>query len=238
MKVLQWVFLAEKQLMMEGLCHALSVDPDSSNNEFERDNFPSETSLISYCLGLVILNEGTTIIRLVHKSLQDYFDTEYKKGQLFAGGHKDIVLICLTYMNFNYPDSEHLECADIPEFAEKTLKDYAFLDYSDSSVDVNDQFKRGASSLVLTTIPNHEHILYQLQRIEIDINSQDGYRETALVMAATKGHTDVVRLLPEREDIDVDLKGGESYSALLGASYNGHEDIVRLLLERNDVDVN
>lgn len=105
-------------------------------------------------------------------------------------------------------------------------------------MDVNDQFKRGASSLVLTTIPNHEHILYQLQRIEIDINSQDGYRETALVMAATKGHTDVVRLLPEREDIDVDLKGGESYSALLGASYNGHEDIVRLLLERNDVDVN
>lgn len=116
MKVLQWVFLAEKQLMMEGLCHALSVDPDSSNNEFERDNFPSETSLISYCLGLVILNEGTTIIRLVHKSLQDYFDTEYKKGQLFAGGHKDIVLICLTYMNFNYPDSEHLECADIVSY--------------------------------------------------------------------------------------------------------------------------
>jgi hypothetical protein len=111
MKVLQSVFLSEKQLTVEELCHALSVDPDSSNDELDRDNFPSETSLISCCLGLVILNEGTTIIRLVHKSLQDYFDAEYKNGHLFATGHEDIALTCLTYMNFNYPDSEDPECA-------------------------------------------------------------------------------------------------------------------------------
>ncbi|KAI5817196.1 hypothetical protein BZA77DRAFT_263220, partial [Pyronema omphalodes] len=74
--VLKWVFLAKEQLTVTQLCHALAVtiesdssDDSSSGKKLDWENFPDEQSLIDWCLGLVIIDEETSSIRLVHKSL-------------------------------------------------------------------------------------------------------------------------------------------------------------------------
>jgi hypothetical protein len=57
-------------------------------------------------LGLVILNEETSTVRLVHKSLQDYLQRQYQDGKIFQNGHSEIAYTCLKYMYFIDDDPE------------------------------------------------------------------------------------------------------------------------------------
>jgi hypothetical protein len=83
MDVLKWTFLTQRPLTVIELRHALSVMIDPSkmqpgklplayDESLHWDNFPSEKSLLDWCLGLIIIDEETSTVRLVHKSLHDY----------------------------------------------------------------------------------------------------------------------------------------------------------------------
>ncbi|KAI5798311.1 ankyrin repeat-containing domain protein [Pyronema domesticum] len=104
MDILKWVFLAKEPLTVEELQHALAVEPQDKDLDWE--NFIHEELLLECCLGLVIIDESTRTIRLVHKSLQDYLKTQYDEGRLFQEAHYEITRICLTYMSFYGFDSE------------------------------------------------------------------------------------------------------------------------------------
>ena len=71
-----------------------------------------------------------------------------------------------------------------------------------------------------------------------DINTitTDGWEFTALMWAATNGHTDIVKLLLDRgADIDAVYRDGNN--ALTLAATNGHANTVKLLLDRGaDID--
>ncbi|KAI5807806.1 hypothetical protein BZA77DRAFT_391973 [Pyronema omphalodes] len=112
MDVLKWTFLAQRPLSVEELRHALSVDLDLSkmrpgylpiahDETLDLDNLPSEESLIDWCLGLIVIDEETSTIRLVHKSLHDYLTELDGLGKIFPNGHTEIALTCLQYMRFN-----------------------------------------------------------------------------------------------------------------------------------------
>jgi ankyrin repeat protein len=102
MLVLKWVFLAKRQLKVEELCHALTVR--YGDKTLDSKVLPSEKVLLDGCLGLVTVGEETSCLRLVHKSLQDYFEEQYKLGLLFDG-QNEITKSCLAYMNLQF-DSE------------------------------------------------------------------------------------------------------------------------------------
>ena len=68
------------------------------------------------------------------------------------------------------------------------------------------------------------------------INAADSLWDTALILAAERGHEGVVKMLLEREDIDpdqADSKRGQT--PLVWAAQNGHDGVVKMLLERGDV---
>ena len=68
------------------------------------------------------------------------------------------------------------------------------------------------------------------------INAPDILGDTALILAAERGHEGVVKMLLEREDIDpdqADSKRGQT--PLVWAAQNGHHGVVKMLLEREDV---
>jgi hypothetical protein len=100
LNALKWVFLAERQLTINELCCALSVRV--GDKQFDEEGLPTLKSLLESCLGLIIIDKGTSLVRLVHKSLQDFFEDEFNKKEIFLNGHQDIALTCLTYMNFDY----------------------------------------------------------------------------------------------------------------------------------------
>ena len=53
-----------------------------------------------------------------------------------------------------------------------------------------------------------------IERKDIDINAQDKYGYTALMVVAQTGNLELVRLLLEREDVDVAIKDETNMSAL------------------------
>ncbi|KAI5816856.1 hypothetical protein BZA77DRAFT_343876 [Pyronema omphalodes] len=121
MKALQWIFLAARPLSLEELRHALAIEP--GDTELDGDNFVEAQFILDCCLGLVIVDESTSIVRLVHKSLQDYFQEKYDEGSLFQEGHIKIASICMTSMTF---DNFNKVCT----FAKDILDRYPLLGYA------------------------------------------------------------------------------------------------------------
>ena len=59
----------------------------------------------------------------------------------------------------------------------------------------------------------------------------------ALIWAADKGHTEIVRRLVAVKDIDVNVQNNEGFTALICAAEQGYVDVVREILEKEDIDV-
>jgi hypothetical protein len=71
----------------------------------------------------------------------------------------------------------------------------------------------------------------------VDVNAKDKYW-TALILAARRGHKDIVELLLEQENIDINAKDNYGNTALMWAAYRGHKDIAEMLLEQENIDIN
>jgi hypothetical protein len=120
MEVIKWVFLVNENLSLKDLQHALAVEPDDKT--LDKDNFVDDNFLLQSCLGLVIVDESTSTVRLVHKYLQDYLQDQYDKNLLSYKGHKEIMHILVTYLAFNYSkDLQH----GIYDFSSYDLLEYA-----------------------------------------------------------------------------------------------------------------
>ncbi|KAF8463336.1 hypothetical protein BDZ91DRAFT_661265, partial [Kalaharituber pfeilii] len=96
MKVLTWIYLAERALKVIELQHALSVEDGAEI--LDPDNFPSKSTLLHCCCGLVTVDNETSTVRLVHYTLQEYFNLYEEK--YFPDGHNLIARTCLTYLSF------------------------------------------------------------------------------------------------------------------------------------------
>ena len=78
----------------------------------------------------------------------------------------------------------------------------------------------------------------QLHVGNFDINAKGEDDDTALVKAAGKGHTEIVKLLLNYNDIDVNIPNRDGQTALIYASNKGHTEIVQALLCFPCIDVN
>ncbi|KAI5808431.1 hypothetical protein BZA77DRAFT_236736, partial [Pyronema omphalodes] len=88
------------------------------------DNLVELQFILDSCLGLVIVDESSSTIRLVHKSLQDYFQEQYDEGLLFKKGHSEISSICMKYLAFDHLSQE------LNTIGEEILDRYPLLHYA------------------------------------------------------------------------------------------------------------
>src|SRR5437868_10325287 len=61
------------------------------------ERIPSVETLLSSCLGLVVVDREASTVRLVHFTLQEYL---YTCPGLFGATHSIMAETCLTYLNF------------------------------------------------------------------------------------------------------------------------------------------
>jgi len=95
MDALMWVSNSERPLGASELCHALGVGIGSA--DLDPENVPTIRTLIGSSLGLITVEASSSIVRLVHFTLQEYLSSN---PGLFQSPDSMIAEVCLTYLNF------------------------------------------------------------------------------------------------------------------------------------------
>jgi ankyrin repeat protein len=122
-RVLSWITYAKRPLTTIEICCALAVEPDEA--ELDPENIPNVEDLLSVCAGLVVVDQESAVIRLVHYTTQEYF--ERIRDTWNPGAQLHIASTCLTYLSFSIFRTG--SCSSDEEFEER-LRGSQFLDYA------------------------------------------------------------------------------------------------------------
>lgn len=93
-RVLSWIVNATRPLRTQELQYALAVE--EGDEELDREGLLDVEKLSSFCAGLVIVNEQSNLVTLVHPTTQEYFSNH--KGDLFSRANEEIAAVCVTYL--------------------------------------------------------------------------------------------------------------------------------------------
>jgi len=121
--VLTWITLAKRPLTTAELCCALAVEPGET--ELDPENKLDVDDIVSVCAGLIVVDQESAIIRLVHYTTQEYF--ERINSRLNPDGQLEIAQTCLTYLSFSVFESG--SCTTDEEFKER-LRQHELLNYA------------------------------------------------------------------------------------------------------------
>lgn len=93
-RILSWVIHATRPLRVEEMRYALAVE--DGDDELDPEGLIDAAALTSFCAGLVVIDEQSNLISLVHPTTQEYFKD--RKKRLFPAAHEDIAMTCITYL--------------------------------------------------------------------------------------------------------------------------------------------
>ncbi|KAF7507610.1 hypothetical protein GJ744_010280 [Endocarpon pusillum] len=97
MRALSWISKAERPLQVEELQHAIAVE--FGDEDVEDGPLESATLILSVCAGLVTIDAESRTFRLVHFSVQEFFEKKHYKW--FPDADRVIAETCLTYLSFD-----------------------------------------------------------------------------------------------------------------------------------------
>ncbi|KAJ7439205.1 ankyrin repeat-containing domain protein, partial [Mycena latifolia] len=97
LRVIAWIVHAERRLTTTELLHAFAVEDDA--DEIDEENFTSVRMLLQVCVGLVSVNDDTTV-GLVHATAHTFFED---KLEGFLNAHEDMASTCLRYLCISSP---------------------------------------------------------------------------------------------------------------------------------------
>jgi len=237
LKVLMWVLYSERPLRAKELCHALGVEMGTT--DLDSNNIPTLRTLLSSCLGLVTFEASSSIVRLVHFTLQEHL---LSNPTISHSPHSSIAEVCLTYLNF--------ECVrGLSPTLTSAPSTMPFLEYA--SYYWGKHMKAGtaenAKVLALRLLDRFdEHISAQL--LLLGYNQNRSWEQllgtrgplgfTGLHGASFFGIIEIVAAVLEMKEWDVNATDLMGSTALTWAAKNGWEGAVKLFLERDDVNPN
>lgn len=88
---------AQRALTTAELQEALAVEIEEP--ALDKENLSEIDAMVSVCAGLVIVDEESDIVRLVHYTAQEYF--ERTQSRWFPDAETHIATICVTYLSFD-----------------------------------------------------------------------------------------------------------------------------------------
>ncbi|MCJ1244382.1 hypothetical protein MMC30_001580 [Trapelia coarctata] len=93
-KALAWLSYAFRSLSLKEIQHALAIEP--GDTALDDELIMDEQSITGLCAGLVVVDEGTNVVNLVHYTTENYF--EETRSTYFPNFHASITLSCATYL--------------------------------------------------------------------------------------------------------------------------------------------
>jgi ankyrin repeat protein len=264
--VIIWIAYSKWPLTTKELQHALAIEEGESM--LDEENICQIEDIVSVCVGLVTVDEDSSVVRLVHYTAQEYF--ERNQAYWFPNADENIATACITYLMFeNIQEQFYKGSHPLYRYAAQYWGDHArnatrngsnlerlVMDFLERK-DVVEEFARELgwrtrrrreiarqkSSALSTELHMAAHFgldnaLNTLLRHENSPDPRDYFNSTPLMLAAAKGHESIVNLLLKSGRIDPDAKDAAGRTALERAAQRGHLSIVKLLLETGKADPN
>ncbi|KAL8856314.1 MAG: hypothetical protein Q9178_007078 [Gyalolechia marmorata] len=89
-----WLYLSQRQLRVDEFRHALAVR--AGDKTFSADNLTELVDILETCQGLVIVEEHSQIMRLLHSTTREFVGRQH--NQILKGGSVYLAKACLTYL--------------------------------------------------------------------------------------------------------------------------------------------
>ena len=94
LKTLAWISYAFRSLSVGELQHALAIEPES--NRIDGEDIMDGNSITALCAGLVVIDQGTNTVTMVHYTASKYF--EDVRAYRFPEFHATVTMSCATYL--------------------------------------------------------------------------------------------------------------------------------------------
>ena len=226
-EVLMWITLTQRPLTVSELLVALAVR--SGDRELDQDRIPQKDMLLSACCGLVVIDEESQIVRLVHYTAEEYL--AYDRQARFPYGHQLITETLLTYLRFAIFDAGtdgpfQLEVdskyhLDVDQYCKKMIAENLLLAYATEQWGF------------------HAQEALQLRLLNEKANSRTSMRDPQdminAFLALPGNVTTHVRMrhhLERMRDLEIDEHAPESVSSLLLAAGAGVCLLVQSFIEQ------
>lgn len=261
--ILIWVLNASRSMTIEELRHAIATSP--TTHEFERKRLVPGSTIITRCCGLVVVEEETKLVRLVHYTAKDTLQQLLR--ETFPHPHSLLATVCMTHLmecgfQITTITSEReyvcaLQADPLLAYATDTWATHAR-----DSLDVVEIKQQTAEFVSMITafpsflVPGRYQYFDILGRLHIlalydlplnlmastalgDPNIKTRAKKASpLLLASYCGNINIVQGLLCLAKTQINLIDRDGWSALMYAAHQGHEDIVTLLLAHSEVQVN
>ncbi|KAI4257784.1 MAG: hypothetical protein LQ352_001499 [Teloschistes flavicans] len=237
--VLMWVSFAPNPLTVKELQHAIGAMALTDEPDLEDDDLPDSDIIIAVCAGLVVADKESHLVRLVHYTIQQYFDSNPVIPLPIA--QRTMAETCLKYLSLGA--FRRGPCRDNATLGDQ-FERYPFLRYAALNWGIHTQGE--------TEVVCRDRILEFLSQRELRSNALQASSVTAysttiamvwkrwsddypkgrsgLTMAATFGLTNIVERLVETAE-DIDAGDNESVTALMCAADAGRTSTLEVLLD-------
>jgi len=234
MGVLMWVLQSERPLAPEELRYALAIG--GGRTEPDLEDVPTMETTLSCCLGLAIVDEGGSRVRLIHLTLEEYLG---RHPDLFSNSHPRMAEVCLTYLNT--PTIQNL-----PHNLWEHLGMVPFLDYASCywGVHARKALTEHTKSLALQLLDGYDHhvsskILQVNQRSRAYYEGQHiPSRFSGLHAIACFGIAEIATALIKLGGCDVNGRDSLGCTPLMWAARNNNRGVCEVLLELGNADPN
>jgi hypothetical protein len=215
------------------------VEPGEA--EFDSENKPDVDDIVSVCAGLVVVDQESAIIRLVHYTTQEYF--ERISSRLNPNAQLEIAETCLTYLSFSVFASDSR--ATDEEFEER-LCQHELLDYAAKHCGEHTRSVDVKVAYSVCTLFTHSGLFScAVQVLFVPIYRFKGYSRsnpavTGLHWTARVGLCDAAKEFLRRKDDEtsaVNATDSDGEDSLMYAVKHGHCAMAELLLGKG-ADVN
>jgi len=235
MEALMWISFSERLLKADELCHALAVEVGTTDINVR--NAPSIRTLLSSTLGLVMIDEQSSTIRLVHFTLQEYIAAH----DVFITPHSMMAEICLTYLNFK-------SICDLSTSFDTIPSTTPFLHYASChwGFHAKKHLTESVRQLALRLLRHADHISagILLREETVDFLSwgdrlfgkhPDLRGFTGLHCIAYMGITEITIAMVGMKVWDLNGRDSKGATPLIWAAKYGNLTLAKLLLEQGDV---
>jgi hypothetical protein len=241
MRVLLWLTYSIRPLRVEEIQHAIAVMNFEPNDTIlDEEGLPDEAELITVCGGIVVIDDNSRAIRLVHYTTEEYF--ERHRSEIFPTAQVDILCACIRYLSMepfkDGPSTTQIDIVnrlanfELLEYASRAWVTYAF-------GNPDDEIQERAlclleDSLVLASVIQALNLSsYENGRYKTSGNQRDlhPYRPPGIVVGAGFG---ITTLADEMQWLGESIvgKGSDRWTALAKAARDGPKAMTRLLLNK------